>query len=742
MKTRDEDCETGGDISFPPKEIKDTERYSYKRKAKQEKTRIFLLGFVLGIIAASAVGLLAFLLIQNRSTETQDVINKKEQWERHLPTNCECNETLTAVPCSSFSPTLSPSTYFQTEQPTAVSTTDTSSDTMVPTYLGTGAEDTMVPTNLGTGVDTMVPTNFGTGVEDTVVPTNFGTGVDTMVPTDFGTGVEDTVVPTNFGTGADTMLPTYLGTSADTDTFTEIPDFSTSPTTETPTNVIPTEPLPVDEFTRIFPDYTIRAILQDRDSPQSLAYRFLHAEQAQNLSDWRILQRFALATLWHATGGPTWKAKSDWSKTNWLDPGAHECSWFTYHARPCDADGQYLHLSLRYHNLTGQLPLELYLLTTLENVDFSRNPFVSNTIPTDIANLTKLESFIMADTHLYGTIPTEIGELHTSLDFLDLSNNMLSGSICSDIGRLTNINLLLSLQHNNLHGSIPSELGNHYLLKYLNLRGNQLSGWLPSELGRLDMISLFPESLYSEFDISDNEISGVMPTELGLISGVAKFNVSYNQFGADLPTELFQLTNLAFMSIEHNYMSTRLPTEIGKMTELQYLSASYNSLHRIPTEMGMLANSEKLSFLDLGYNSFRGSIVTELFQVTSLTELNLEHNRFHESLSTLIGKLTKLSSLSLANNALEGLIPSELGLLTSLIKLDLSDNNFTDTVPLELQVMRANTNGSSISPPLDISGNFGLSGSIPQVLCADSWDRPFIDFDCSDTLCGCSDCSC
>ena len=70
--------------------------------------------------------------------------------------------------------------------------------------------------------------------------------------------------------------------------------------------------------------------LKDPTSPQSMALQWLlndpelqcYLEQA-----WRIRQRFALATLFYSTGGPTnWRYKEQW-----MNYSVHECSWF---ARP------------------------------------------------------------------------------------------------------------------------------------------------------------------------------------------------------------------------------------------------------------------------------------------------------------------------------------------------------------------------------------------------------------------------
>ena len=64
---------------------------------------------------------------------------------------------------------------------------------------------------------------------------------------------------------------------------------------------------------------------------------------------------------------------------------------------------------------------------------------------------------------------------------LSLSDNQLSGGIPTELGNLSNLQSLY-LNHNQLSGEIPTELGNLSNLGTLDLGGNQLSGEMPTEL--------------------------------------------------------------------------------------------------------------------------------------------------------------------------------------------------------------------------------------------------------------------
>jgi len=120
---------------------------------------------------------------------------------------------------------------------------------------------------------------------------------------------------------------------------------------------------------------------------------------------------------------------------------------------------------------------------------------------------------------------------------------------------------------------------------------------------------------------------------------------------------------------------------IGNVVGLQL----YNNNLRgtIPTEIGQLTN---LSALYLSNNSLSGTIPIEIGQLTNLSALYLFNNSLRGTIPTEIGKLTNLSALYLFNNSLSGTIPTEIGQLTNLSSLELTYNCNLNSDDIDVQV--------------------------------------------------------
>ena len=121
-----------------------------------------------------------------------------------------------------------------------------------------------------------------------------------------------------------------------------------------------TPPIPLYELlVAAYPDG--EDALQDPSSPQSAAFEWMLSSANSGVtSNRRLMQRYALATLYYSTQGSIWETSTNWLSSN------HECTWYTAALDPndiCDSSGNYVRIELPGNNLLGILPMELLMLS-------------------------------------------------------------------------------------------------------------------------------------------------------------------------------------------------------------------------------------------------------------------------------------------------------------------------------------------------------------------------------------------
>ena len=184
--------------------------------------------------------------------------------------------------------------------------------------------------------------------------------------------------------------------------------------------------------------------------------------------------------------------------------------------------------SLTILNLSNNLffdtiPSHLANLSKLIHLDLSANQ-LSGKIPS-ICQLTSLRSLSLRRNILTGTIPTSIRN-SSNLAKLDVSENKLSGSIFPEIGMLGSLTML-SLFGNNLSGSIPTSVGNLSNLSVLFLYNNKLSRFIPREIGKLKLLT--------DLLLFMNELNGSIPIEFNNLTSLKQLKLSKNMLTGYLP---------------------------------------------------------------------------------------------------------------------------------------------------------------------------------------------------------------
>ena len=243
------------------------------------------------------------------------------------------------------------------------------------------------------------------------------------------------------------------------------------------------------------------------------------------------MDRAALVALYDATDGPNWL-----NTTNWLT----DTPLGEWHGVVTDEGGRVTALILQRNQLSGTIPSQLENLTSLETLVLQHNQ-LSGTIPSQLENLTSLETLVLQHNQLSGTIPSQLENL-TSLEVLALNDNQLSGTIPSQLGNLTSDLYFLGLANNQLSGTIPSQLGNLTGLRTLVLWNNQLTGTIPAELGDLTSLEFLA--------LNENQLTGQVPAALGSLTSLEFLALNENQLTGQVPAALGNLTSLETLAID------------------------------------------------------------------------------------------------------------------------------------------------------------------------------------------------
>ena len=258
---------------------------------------------------------------------------------------------------------------------------------------------------------------------------------------------------------------------------------------------------------------------------------------------------------------------------------------------------------------------------------------------------------------LRGSIPNEIGEL-SSLETLDLSRNELTGEVPAEIGRLNNLTYL-RLGGNQLTGSIPPTIGDLTKLNHLSINSNQFSGLLPEELTTLPL---------STFWWYDNALcmpaTDAFATWVSQIASHEGSGLCNYTDGRDALVALFDSTGGEDWVNNANWMSD------------QPLNAWYGV---------QVDGSGAIVSLKLRRNLLRGSIPSEIEQLTSLVNLDLARNELSGEIPAAIGQLTSLQTLALNSNRLTGPLPSRIVHARKVQRLQIRGNRVCIPATLEFE---------------------------------------------------------
>lgn len=382
-----------------------------------------------------------------------------------------------------------------------------------------------------------------------------------------------------------------------------------------------------------------------------------------------------------------------------------------------------IHLNLSQNLFSGQLPTQIFNLTSLKTLDISRNNFsgqfpkgvhslknlvvldalsnsFSGTLPAEFSELKYLKVLNLAGSYFRGSIPFEFGSFR-SLEFLHLAGNSLTGNIPPELGNLKTVTHM-EIGYNFYHGFIPPQLGNMSQLQYLDIASANLSGPIPKELSNLT-------NLHSIF-LFRNQLTGSIPSEFNKIQPLTDLDLSDNFLSGSIPESISELKNLRLLSLMYNDMSGTVSDGIAQLPSLETLLIWNNSFSgSLPESLG---KNSKLGWVDVSTNNFNGSIPPNICGGGVLFKLILFSNKFTGSLFS-ISNCSSLVRLRLEDNSFSGEIPLKFKHFPEITYVDLSLNNFVGGIPSDIYK-------ATHLEYFNVSYNMQLGGNIPSQM----WSLP------------------
>ncbi|CAN4110738.1 unnamed protein product [Withania somnifera] len=375
-------------------------------------------------------------------------------------------------------------------------------------------------------------------------------------------------------------------------------------------------------------------------------------------------------------------------------------------------------LSIDGNNFTGEIKMEN--MSSLQSLNISNNMF-SGSLDWNYTSLANLEILDAYNNNFSSFLPVGVVNLE-KLKYLDLGGNYFFGRIPESYGHLIELEYL-SLAGNDLHGRIPRALGNLTNLKEIYLGYfNVFVGGIPKEFGKLENLA--------HMDISSCELDGPIPPELGNLKLLNTLFLHINLLSGPIPWELGNLTGLVNLDLSANALTGEIPFELINLQQLSLFNLFMNKLHgSIPD---FIADYPELKVLGLWMNNFTGIIPEKLGRNEKLQELDLSSNKLTGTIPKDLCASKQLRILILLKNFLFGPIPEDLGTCSSLVRVRLGQNYLNGSIPngfiympeLNLVELQNNylsgtlsENGNSSSKPaklgqLNLSNN-QLSGSLP-----------------------------
>ncbi|KMT05573.1 hypothetical protein BVRB_7g168170 [Beta vulgaris subsp. vulgaris] len=395
---------------------------------------------------------------------------------------------------------------------------------------------------------------------------------------------------------------------------------------------------------------------------------------------------------------------------NWS--GNNPCKW---QGISCGSSGQLTSITLVSKSISGTLPSEITQLSNLESLSLQNN-HLSGTIP-PLANMSNLQE-VFLDGNFFSHIPSNFLVGLPNLQSFSITDNPLdSWSIPQGLSESSSLQSFRAANAS-VVGPIPDIFGSLPSLQDLRLSYNNITGFLPASFAGSSIQNLWINN-------QKQGLSGVLDV-LGKMPNLAQVWVQDNDFVGPIP-DLSKCTSLFDLQLRDNHLSGVIPPSLSNLPKLVNISLQNNKLqgpmpsfgNGVQVTLGFTnsfckttpgpCDPQVTALLDivgsLGYpselaESWKGNDACKNWAHVScdssgkINVVNFAKQNWGGFISPSFANLTSLTSIILNDNDLVGKIPDELSGLKMLHKFDISNNNLTGKVPSFGQSVEVISNGN------------------------------------------------
>ncbi|KAH6825989.1 Leucine-rich repeat family protein [Perilla frutescens var. hirtella] len=214
---------------------------------------------------------------------------------------------------------------------------------------------------------------------------------------------------------------------------------------------------------------------------------------------------------------------------------------------------------------------------------------------------------------------------------------------------------------------------NETALAGVNFNGFKFGGAALSLDGFVDQL---PD--ITVFHANSNGFSGAFPSKISQIKYLYELDLSNNKYTCGFPYEVLVSNKLTFLDLRFNSFSGLVPPQLFTQDVDVLFINNNNFMQKIPDNLG----SSPALYLTLANNNFNGPIPKSLGQAgKTLKEILLLNNSLSGCLPCEIGLLNRATVFDASHNLLTGPIPQSFACLGRMEILNLGNNQLYGPVP-------------------------------------------------------------